>query len=379
MLFYTMANLFTLTLFISSCSSFRLPSPSRLTLTLHTLTPTSHEETLNHHSIVVNSFPEIVQKAVDDILLVTGEDSWQPSDLLSYPPKEGWKESNEGLSDELLVVLIGDMITEEALPTYQTLLNTFAGCSDPTGSSPTPWSQWSRGWTSEENRHGDLLNRFLFMNPERIDMRSVECTVQHLITSGFDPGADRDPYKGFIYTSFQERATKISHGNVGKLAKKVGAENLSRICAYIAGDEARHEIAYQGFCTEILERDPEGFIVSMGEVMRKGITMPAEMMQDGHNKNLYQEFSSVAQDLGVYTAFDYADIAAHLVRIWNLEKLTGLKGEADKEREFICKLPDRYRKLAERAEKKKEKGRTNVGPKDAKVMEKTFKWIKKRS
>lgn len=36
------------------------------------------------------------------------------------------------LSDEVLVVLVGDMITEEALPTYQTLLNTFEGAS-PTG------------------------------------------------------------------------------------------------------------------------------------------------------------------------------------------------------------------------------------------------------
>lgn len=31
------------------------------------------------------------------------------------------------LSDETLVVLVGDMVTEEALPTYQTLLNTFEG------------------------------------------------------------------------------------------------------------------------------------------------------------------------------------------------------------------------------------------------------------
>ncbi len=31
------------------------------------------------------------------------------------------------LSDEVLVVLVGDMVTEEALPTYQTLLNTFEG------------------------------------------------------------------------------------------------------------------------------------------------------------------------------------------------------------------------------------------------------------
>lgn len=56
------------------------------------------------------------------------------------------------LSDEVLVVLVGDMVTEEALPTYQTLLNTFEGVDDPTGTSESAWCKWTRGWTSEENR-----------------------------------------------------------------------------------------------------------------------------------------------------------------------------------------------------------------------------------
>ena len=109
--------------------------------------------------------------------------------------------------DDVLVVLIGDMVTEEALPTYQTLLNTFEGCDDPTGTTDSAWARWSRGWTSEENRHGDLLNKYLYLGG-RCDMRSIEVTIQHLITSGFNPGAEKDPYKGFVYTSFQERATK---------------------------------------------------------------------------------------------------------------------------------------------------------------------------
>jgi len=82
----------------------------------------------------------------------------------------------------LLVVLIGDMVTEEALPTYQTLLNTFEGCDDPTGTTNSAWARWSRGWTSEENRHGDLLNKYLYLGG-RCDMRSIEVTIQHLITT----------------------------------------------------------------------------------------------------------------------------------------------------------------------------------------------------
>ena len=44
---------------------------------------------------------------------------------------------------------------------------------------------------------------------------------------------------------FQERATKISHGNTGRLAKAGGDETLGKICNLIAADEGRHEVAYQ--------------------------------------------------------------------------------------------------------------------------------------
>ena len=168
-----------------------------------------------------------------------------------YDEVKELREMAEGISDETLVVLIGDMVTEEALPTYQTLLNTFEGCDDPTGVTDSAWAKWSRGWTSEENRHGDLLNKYLYLTG-RCDMRKIEVTIQHLITKGFNPKAQKDPYKGFVYTSFQERATKISHNNVGRLARQSGDKNLSKICAMIAGDEGRHEKAYQTFCKEIL-------------------------------------------------------------------------------------------------------------------------------
>lgn len=279
----------------------------------------------------------------------------------------------EGISDELLVVLVGDMVTEEALPTYQTLLNTFEGCDDPTGNSDSPWAKWSRGWTSEENRHGDLLNKYLYLGG-RCDMRNIEVTIQHLITSGFNPQAMKDPYRGFVYTSFQERATKISHGNVGKLARQEGDKNLNRICAKIAGDEGRHELAYQKFSEEILKRDPEGLLSVFGEMMRGQIVMPAVEMTDGVNPNLYGDFSEVAQRLGVYTAIDYADIIEHLVKRWDLENLEGLKGETEKEREYLCRLPDRYRKLAERSMNKKKKATEDVVPTQA-----AFSWIHGRT
>lgn len=116
--------------------------------------------------------------------------SWQPQDFLPDASSESFfdevrelRHRAKELPDDYLVCLVGDMVTEEALPTYQTMFNTFEGVRDKTGCSSTPWGVWIRAWTAEENRHGDLLNRYLYLSG-RVDMRMVERTTQYLIGSG---------------------------------------------------------------------------------------------------------------------------------------------------------------------------------------------------
>ena len=287
-------------------------------------------------------------------LLKSVEDSWQPNDFLPDMNADDWQDEvgefrtrAAALPDDVLVVLVGDMITEEALPTYQTLLNSFEGVSDSSGTDTSAWAQWSRGWTAEENRHGDLLNKYLFLTG-RVDMRAIETTIQYLLRNGFNPQAAQDPYKGFVYTSFQERATKISHSNVARLAQKAGDSHLKTICGLVAGDEARHEKAYTNFIKRIFEIDPEGAILAFHDLMRNQIVMPAHLMTDGQDSNLFAHFSIVAQRLGVYTADNYAEIIQHLVRQWELESLCDLGDEAAKAQDYLCTLGPRYAKLAER-------------------------------
>ena len=85
-------------------------------------------------------------------------------------------------------------------------------------------------------------------------LQAIEVTIQNLITSGMDPKTENNPYLGFIYTSFQERATKISHGNTASHATQHGDKVLGKICAAIAGDEARHEKAYIKIVDELFKR-----------------------------------------------------------------------------------------------------------------------------
>ncbi len=304
---------------------------------------------------------EVVQEMEESIIphlryLKPVEDLWQPTDFLPDLTCEGWKENleeyrkaSEAIPDELFVVLIGDAITEEALPTYQTAINRLAGVHDPTGTSDSPWAQWSKGWTAEENRHGDVLSRYLYLSG-RVDMRSVEITTNNLLRNGFDYGPD--PYKGFIYTSFQERATKISHGNCARLANEAGDKTLDKMCAMIASDEARHEAAYKMFVKHFLTVDPSGAMLSFQEMMKAGIEMPAKLMDDGSENCLFDIFSVTAQRTGVYTAHDYADIIEHLLAHWKIPAITGLTPEAMQAQEYLCNLPKRYHHLAEKVERK---------------------------
>lgn len=118
------------------------------------------------------------------------ESSWQPQDFLPDPASgefyaqvEELRRRAEEIPDEYFVCLVGDLVTEEALPTYQTMLNSFDGVRDETGASLTPWAIWTRAWTAEENRHGDLLKQYLYLCG-RVDMRQIEKTIQHLIGCG---------------------------------------------------------------------------------------------------------------------------------------------------------------------------------------------------
>jgi len=317
------------------------------------MTSNDNNKIITNKFEVIKNMESFVADNIDKLLKPVNE-SWQPSDYLPDMNAENWREQinefrqkAEALSDELLVVLIGDMITEEALPTYQTYLNRLEGLTDFTGVSNSPWARWSRGWTAEENRHGDLLNKYLFLTG-RTDMHAVEITIQNLIKNGFNPQTENDPYLGFIFTSFQERATKISHTNVARLAIKAGDNNLQKICGLIAGDEARHEKAYRLFMQKIFEVDPVQAILAFAKMMKTKITMPSQLMTDGKSNNLFTNFSNVAQKIKVYTVKDYADIIANLVSGWNVENIIGLSDIAAKAQDYICNLSERYLKIANR-------------------------------
>lgn len=303
---------------------------------------------------VISQLEGMVGHAVDTVL-VDPQTCWQPTDFLpdmtSGDAIEQMMELRKraaAIPGEVITSLVGNMVTEEALPTYQSFFNLLKGVNEKGNmASDKGWVRWSRAWTAEENRHGDLLNKYLYLSG-RADMKQVEITIHNLIYNGFDAKTEQDPYQAMIYTSFQERATKISHVNTGKLAHKAGDEVLSRICKTIAGDEARHEKAYKSFMSKIFEIDPNGALVAFEKMMKKQITMPAILMDNSPTDNLFTRFSAITQKMGIYTTLDYANIIQHLTDLWNIEVLTGLTDYAAKAQEYLSTLAERYRRIAER-------------------------------
>ncbi|MEI8074804.1 MAG: acyl-ACP desaturase [Bacteroidota bacterium] len=294
---------------------------------------------------------------IDDIIeefLKKIDENWQPSDFLPESNKpEFTKEILEiqaqckELPYEYMAILVGDMITEEALPTYESWLMDIDGISK---SEPQGWSKWIRMWTAEENRHGDLLNKYIYLSG-RVNMRQMEISTQYLIADGMDIGTATDPYKNFVYTSFQELATNISHRRTATLAKKYGNEQLSKICGVIASDELRHARAYKSFVTKIFEVDPSEMMLAFEDMMRKKIVMPAHFLRQQGEKisTSWSHFSDAAQRIGVYTSMDYTNIMESLIEEWKIGDITGLNSAAEKGRDYLMTLPDRFRKVAERS------------------------------
>ena len=84
---------------------------------------------------ILNIRKEVMQTLEKDIdvfvdkFLIPVEEIWQPTDFLPNSQKDTFidevkeiQELSKDLSDDFWVVMIGDMITEEALPTYESWL-----------------------------------------------------------------------------------------------------------------------------------------------------------------------------------------------------------------------------------------------------------------
>ena len=248
------------------------------------------------------------------------------------------RDRSRGVKDEVRVAVALNLLTEEGLPHFHRLIAQHLG-------DRSFWSKWNNMWTAEEDRHGAAIRDYV-RDARLFSFREVELMQFHYIESGFNPDWDKDPYKVFVYTTLQERATQVSHKNTGKLAGQ-DEPLLNGILSNIAADEAKHYTFYRSVFKEVLKLDPNRAMLSAADIM-PAIDMPGISMPN------FRDMADVVRRIGIYGPRDYKKIVEEAIKFWEIELITGLNDLAQKAQEKILSIPKRLEKVAEYIEKRTE-------------------------
>jgi acyl-[acyl-carrier-protein] desaturase len=262
---------------------------------------------------------------------------WFPSEILDPPPDEDpdrhrreLRERAKGISEPARVALALNLLTEEGLPHFHRILAVYLG-------DQSHWMTWTNLWTAEEDRHGVILHDYT-RDAEVFDRVVIEKMQFDYMRAGFAPDWDRDPYRVFVYTSLQERATQFSHANTGKLASET-EPTIGLVLANVAKEEARHFTFYRSVFKAVLERDPNQALESAAKIM-PAIDMP------GVNMPHFRELADVVRRAGIYGPRDYLKIVEEQIKFWAIDKLIDLNAVGRKAQEKIMGIPARLERIA---------------------------------
>ena len=229
-----------------------------------------------------------------------------------------------------------NLLTEEGLPHFHRILSVYLG-------DESHWGRWNNLWTAEEDRHGAILHDYAH-DAQIFDGLIVEKMQFEYLRAGFAPAWDKDPYRVFVYTSLQERATQVSHANVGKLAAEY-EPTIGVVLQNVAQEEARHYTFYRTVFKAVLERDPNRALDSASKLM-PSIEMP------GVNMPHFRDLADVVRRAEIYGPRDYLRIVEDLIKYWAVDTLTGLNEIGLRAQEKILGIPSRLARIADVIESK---------------------------
>jgi acyl-[acyl-carrier-protein] desaturase len=193
-------------------------------------------------------------------------------------------------------------------------------------------------WTAEEDRHGAVLHDYT-RDSRILDNPVLERMQFAYLKAGFEPAWDKDPYRVFVYTTLQERATQVSHANTGKLASEY-EPTIGVVLANVSKEEARHYTFYRSVFQEVLQRDPNRALASAAAIM-PSIDMP------GVNMPHFREMADVVRRAKIYGPREYLQIVEEQIRYWAIETLAGLDAMGRKAQDTIMGIPARLERVAD--------------------------------
>lgn len=266
---------------------------------------------------------------------------WFPSELLAPAPDTDpdhyvaeLRRRAEGISLPARVALALNLLTEEGLPHFHRLLAAYLG-------GDSFWSKWTNLWTAEEDRHGAVLHDYT-RDSRILDNPVLERMQFEYLRAGFEPAWDKDPYRVFVYTTLQERATQVSHANTGKVCAEY-EPLIGEVLSNVAKEEARHYVFYRGIFREVLKRDPNRAMASAAEVM-PSIDMP------GINMPHFRDMADVIRRAGIYGPREYLKIVEEQIKYWAIDTVEGLDETGKIAQEKIMGIPRRLERIADAME-----------------------------
>lgn len=239
-----------------------------------------------------------------------------------------------------------NLVTEDGLPYFSSLLATHLG-------DEGPWVEWTRVWTAEEQRHGNVLNAYVMLTGI-IDCVELDHLRHSYLRRGFYPNWGHDPYRLLAYTSLQEYATQVSHSRLGKACGALEPV-LGNILINVAKDEARHYVFYREAFKHILALDTDGALESLYAVMRT-FEMP------GATTPSFKSLAAIQERAGIFTTTDYCMIVEQLTRFWGIETCAPQSDEGKQARDGILVFPKRLKKIIERNQSGRDRKQTFTVP-----------------
>jgi acyl-[acyl-carrier-protein] desaturase len=270
---------------------------------------------------------------------------WFPHELVpwskgrDFDPDVAWTPDEAPMDEAVRSSLFVNLLTEDNLPHYFRTIDELFTEDD-------PWGYWTRRWTAEEGRHAIVIRDYLTVT-RMLDPVALERGRMSQVTNAQVPRPD-SVADGLVYVSLQELATRIAHGNTGRMMDDPAGR---KVMARVAGDEFLHHVFYRDLTSALLELDPSACVLAIDRNVR-GFAMPGTGIPD---------FAAHAKAIAKAGIYDFAAHHDHILEpvvlgTWALESIEGLDAEAERARErciaHIGKVGKAGRRMAERREQR---------------------------
>lgn len=289
---------------------------------LHELSPVAEEMLERHLSNAKEWFPhEMVPWSV-------GRD---------FEPGEEWDASEAPMDEAVRSALFVNLLTEDNLPHYFHTIDRLFGIDD-------AWGAWTHRWTAEEGRHAIVIRDYLTVT-RSVDPVALERGRMLQLAAGEVPQPE-SVVDGLVYVTLQELATRIAHGNTGRmLDDRRGRDIMARV----AGDENLHYVFYRDMTSAVLEVDPSAVVLAIDRQVR-GFEMPGTGIPD------FAAHSTAIANAGIYDLVIHHDkiLVPCVNRHWKLDKIEGLSAAAERAREGLFRQMARIKKVGDRLADKRE-------------------------